>query len=295
MNISIKKIRKQGHLLLNSVCKRICILLEKCHIINTHAILYMDGGICSQMYVYLIGEALKRRGNAIEFDIEYFEHSGNVQYPRLGRYFELTTAFPHIELAVSAHWRNKLYRFLFRYESKDCQLPRAYQKPIYFTGWYKLSDEEWVPQFKQIFSKWFAMETKTTRRGCSVHVRRGDLSHQWCPYYGYCDTEYFINAIEYVYQKYENCVFYFYSDEPDWVKENICTRLTVTYEVVESNVNAYKDLFEIASRSVIIASQGSFGKFAALLNPNAELIIQNDVFAAEWTKRITNLHLIDIR
>ena len=65
--------------------------------------------------------------------------------------------------------------------------------------------------------------------------------------------------------------YLFFSDEPDWVEHNICNQLAQPYEIMRGN-KAWEDLWLLAHCPIIVASQGSFGRVAAQLNPDAVLI-----------------------
>ena len=104
-----------------------------------------------------------------------------------------------------------------------------------------------------------------------IHVRRGDLAKGDNPVYGGVTDGYFLRAIEFCNKKFAPKKYIFFSDEPDWVEQNICSHLTQSYEIMRGN-KAWEDLWLLAHCPVIVASQGSFGGVAARLNPDAVLI-----------------------
>ena len=72
-------------------------------------------------------------------------------------------------------------------------------------------------------------------------------------------------------EKFHPKKYLFFSDEPDWVEQNICNYISQPYEIMRGN-KAWEDLWLLAHCPIIVASQGSFGKVAAQLNPDAVLI-----------------------
>ena len=82
---------------------------------------------------------------------------------------------------------------------------------------------------------------------------------------------YFLRAIEFCNEKFHPKKYRFFSDEPDWVEQNICNYITQPYEIMRGN-KAWEDLWLLAHCPIIVASQGSFGKVAARLNSDAVLI-----------------------
>ena len=105
-----------------------------------------------------------------------------------------------------------------------------------------------------------------------MHVRRGDLAKGDNPIYGGVTDGYFLRAIEFCNRRFTPQKYFFFSDEPDWVEQNICNQLSVPFEIVRGN-KAWEDLWLLSQCSIIVASQGSFGRVAARLNPNALLIM----------------------
>ena len=55
----------------------------------------------------------------------------------------------------------------------------------------------------------------------SVHVRRGDYLHPSNSIFGLCGVDYFQQAIAYVRKKRPDARFFFFSDDMEWVRENL--------------------------------------------------------------------------
>jgi len=120
---------------------------------------------------------------------------------------------------------------------------------------------------------------------CAVHVRRGDLARGDNPWYGSVTDDYFFRAIDSVEKSHPGTKFFVFSDEMDYVEKKLAPILTVDFELVKERHKAYEDLILISKCDTVIASQGSFGKFASMLNENSMLILQNDRFAEPWLAR----------
>ena len=111
-----------------------------------------------------------------------------------------------------------------------------------------------------------------------VHVRRGDLAKGDNPIYGGVTDGYFLRAVEFCNEKFHPQKYIFFSDEPDWVEQNICDHLDQPHEIIRGN-KAWEDLWILAHCPVVVASQGSFGKVATQLNPEAVLMQCDNEFA----------------
>ena len=90
--------------------------------------------------------------------------------------------------------------------------------------------------------------------------------------------EYFINICKIA--ELQDYTFYFFSEEPEWIKEKVVPYINVKYQIVENNPSyyEYKDLYLLSSCKYQVRSQGSFGLFAYMLNQHNDkkLIIYNE-------------------
>lgn len=104
-------------------------------------------------------------------------------------------------------------------------------------------------------------------------------------FYGKVTVDYFRKAMEYVRERYENVKFFFFSDEIEWVEENLQEFYRDwPHEPVRGN-RAFEDLNLMAHCDCFIASQGSAGKTAALMNGKGLLIVSDDPHDTVWKER----------
>lgn len=124
-----------------------------------------------------------------------------------------------------------------------------------------------------------------------VHIRRGDYigsNHQ------VCDTSYYLKAIKIISKKVKNPKFYIFSDDIEWVKNNINFKVKVNY--IDGNNKNYEELQLMYSCKHFIISNSSFSWWAQYLTDNEERItiapsrwFQNsnqkvDIFQDDWIK-----------
>ena len=88
-------------------------LLIKFKICTPSIIIRMDGGICSQMHQYLLGEVFSRKGIKVEYDLSFFENDGKDINGNHARLFDLENAFPDIKLIKASQKKIKLYKLFF--------------------------------------------------------------------------------------------------------------------------------------------------------------------------------------
>ncbi len=108
----------------------------------------------------------------------------------------------------------------------------------------------------------------------SIHVRCGDyLSPKYVSIYGgICTIEYYKRAIEYIIQTVDNPTFFVFSDDIEWVKNNI----TVNNAIFVSNnngINSFLDMYLMSICKHNIIANSSFSWWGAYLNKNKNKIV----------------------
>lgn len=260
-------------------------ILCRLHLKRPKVIVFMEGGICSQMQMYLCGQYYTDYGFDVYYDTLWFKKHGKDQYCNMPRLLELTDMWPLLSFKTPSAWQRKFYLIFFKAPRIDADwlpAPSSIHHSIYLEGFWDIKLEE----RKVLFEHYFDLSNARTpeisidvnAQTAGVHVRRGDLAKGDNPYYGGVSDGYFLHAIDFCNTKFKPSKYIFFSDEPDWVEQNVCNLLTHPYEVIRGN-KAWEDLWLLSHCAVIIASQGSFGKVAALLNPSAVLIQCDNKYA----------------
>jgi hypothetical protein len=227
------------------------------------------------------------------------------------RNFDLLKAFPKIELQKANQVESFIYRFgfstqqdYFDHSDEDVFLFDI-APPKYLGGYFHSPKELWV----ELFSKYFQVDCsvldeknkalynkiENTQESVALHVRRGDLKFFYSAYGEPVSSEYFKRAILYMYEKLNLPFFYFFSDEPEWVRDKLIKELPIQkdqYMIVDINGSdkGYMDLFLIGRCSHQITSKGSLGKFGALLasSPKKIVILCDDPIEYVWKDRLLN-------
>ena len=290
-------VRKVSHDLLSAVFGRMFRLLCKIHVFKPKVLVMMDGGICSQMHQYLIGQAFAEQGETVGYDLSFYQKVGmdvDRKYPRT---FELEEMFPDIHVPTFGKFENWFYRTFLNYSSPSQTLPDNKVKsiaPVYLTGYYQEDDQLFVEQFERLFKHARRAEVAdapvaSEGHTCAIHVRRGDLARGDNPWYGGVPDDYFLHAIAYVEERYPHTKFHFFSDEMDYIENHLVPKLTVDYELEKGQRKAFEDLLLLSRYKTIIASQGNFGKYAAMFDEDSLLILHDDKFAKPWMARKKNV------
>lgn len=108
----------------------------------------------------------------------------------------------------------------------------------------------------------------------SIHIRRGDHLHfENMNFHGICGKEYYLNAKRIIVEKAKNPIFFYFSDDVDWVIKNM--DISENDYIIEHNTgdNSYWDLQLMSYCKHNIIANSSFSWWAAWLNENKNKIV----------------------
>ena len=250
-------------------------------------VLKVDGGISSQIIFYALGYELVVRGYNVKYDLSWFQTDGLDKSGSHVRNFDFLKAFPNFEFSEASNQEIIFCKSLQNHKSGD---PLNLQPPVYINGYFQ-SRWDCFKKHRKIFEQNFKPPKKffikndldiledfqKSKLSCGVHVRRGDLSNYNRHYGSPLETGYFLQAMHHIHEMNPSAKFYFFSDEPDWVKENILKLLgtKLDFRIVEGNGpdRGFIDLFLLSQCDTIVSSQGSFGIMARMLSQDPEKLI----------------------
>lgn len=134
------------------------------------------------------------------------------------------------------------------------------------------------PEFER-----YEQQIKAAAAPISVHVRRGDYVHhpEFSQTFGFLGLDYYQRALAHLHQQVANPQFYVFSDEPDWVHENLDLPETAVF-VRNTGPNAdVADLVLMSRCQHHIIANSSFSWWGAWLNPNPAKQV---IAPARWYK-----------
>jgi hypothetical protein len=121
-----------------------------------------------------------------------------------------------------------------------------------------------------------------------IHVRRGDFIKGVAAslYGGICTVTYYKKAINVIKSKIDNPIFYFFSDDPDYVRDTFDEK---NMEIIYWNKgkDSFYDMYLMAQSSNMIVANSTFSCWAAYLNKNAQYII----CPSRWRNDHPNINL----
>lgn len=105
----------------------------------------------------------------------------------------------------------------------------------------------------------------------SVHIRRGDYL-QHTDVFGLCTKEYYEKALSFIKDNVENPIFFFFSDDIEWAKQNIKCE-NARYVTWNHGEESWQDMYLMSQCKHNIIANSSFSWWGAWLNINTEKIV----------------------
>ncbi|MCP1381208.1 alpha-1,2-fucosyltransferase [Runella salmonicolor] len=252
------------------------------------SIVELNGGLGNQMFIYAFYYALSKKASfwLTEIDVEasYTHHNG----------YELSSIFKKIPPIKKKYQRRikkvhttYLTKYIFRTvkENKSGIFQAVYSHCfpfIVYKGFWQseLYFKEYTSDIRNIFQFQFdylntktkiIFDTITNCQSVSVHIRKGDYSFNE-ELNGACTLEYYINAIKIVEKKLENPVYFVFSDDLEWVKNNF---VFINYYLIDWNkdTDSWQDMFLMSTCKHNIIANSTFSWWGAWLNKYEQKIV----------------------
>lgn len=146
------------------------------------------------------------------------------------------------------------------------------EKPKYFDSIKPILLEEFTPKLPPLDSNKDLYTIIDSNNSVCVSIRRGDYLHsKYSEKFYICDEAYIKKAIEKAQQLINNPVFIFFSDDIEWVKQNIRTSSPSFYETGKDPV--WEKLRLMYSCKHFIISNSTFSWWAQYLSRNENKIV----------------------
>lgn len=287
---------------------------------NKRNIVKFNGGLGNQMFQWAFGRSLeKQTGVKTYFDMSFFEK-------KYARPFELdifTLNTPKIEdfwtkLKLGIIWKlrkklnNKSLLGLNFYSEAHFEFDENLFKlkpNTYIEGFFQnekcfsdvekelRADFQFKNQPDETNQK--LIDKIDSTNSISLHIRRGDYvqKKRYQNLYATCSLDYYKRGVEYIAQKTQNPTLFIFSDDINWVKENLNLPYESVYVSHNTGVKSYEDLRLMSNCKHNVIANSSFSWWGAWLNNNPDKIIiapekwfndnsinQNDVIPKNWVK-----------
>ena len=266
----------------------------------------LSGGIGNQLFQYAAGRMLALKNNdVLKLDIAGYTDPRTLfsDYPRA-----YTLQHYNIKAQIATPEEIRKIKYPYGFISK---LKRAFNKKIlrkfyrdyhpeifswkgdvYLDGFFQ--SEKYFADSKNIILEDFRLTTPLSdvanklkesitqaEDGISLHVRRGDIvsDPNNFVYHRGCSIEYYKKALEVLRPKLKSPHIFLFSDDIEWVKENIILDVPTT-AISCPDLKDYEELYLMSQCKHNIISNSTFSWWAAWLNPNQnKMVISPDYWA----------------
>lgn len=258
----------------------------------------IQGGLGNQMFQYAVAKAVAQKlEDTFKLDTGFFLKQTLRKY-ELNHFCideEIATEEEVRKLSggdrlivkVAQKFRINAFKPISYYQEKQImafdQAVFAYEKNLYLDGYWQNANyfegirEEIISDFalKDEMST-EAQSVLTQIQGSesvSVHIRRGDYvdNVHTNNVHGVCGIEYYKNAVHLLNKKRPGLVFFIFSDDIDWCKNNLEFIENIVY--VDNTQSAIEDLELMKHCSHNIIANSTFSWWGAWLNQNPRKIV----------------------
>lgn len=262
-------------------------------------ILKVHGGLGNQFFQYALGRNLSlSRKVIVKYDLSWFD-------TQTKRKFELDKYHTSAEIAsrrevnalLGSEGQNGFRGLLRRLFKSDSSLhvqekgfqfqsdilntpPPAYldgywQSEKYFQGAAETIRRDLTLVQAPIGTNAEMLKKIQSSRSISVHVRRGDYvsDQQTSTFHGTSPLAYYRAAIEKIKTLEPNGTIFVFSDDHQWVKENLRFGLATVFVDINSPENGHEDLRLMAACRHHIIANSTFSWWGAWLNPNPQKVV----------------------
>lgn len=116
------------------------------------------------------------------------------------------------------------------------------------------------------------LETIAGRTSVSLHIRRGDYLN--IPNYDvFNGLDYYKRSIAYIRERFEDPIFLIFSNDPEWVKQNLDLESDSIVVTCNQGENSYRDMLLMSRCSHNIIANSTFSWWGAWLNMNPDKIV----------------------
>lgn len=278
----------------------------------------LTGGLGNQMFQYALGRVLSLKNNSqlkLDTSIYNTDQSGITARKYVLGVFDIkenfTTKFEISKLSTS----NKLFKKIglvkkTHYIEKEANIfDRKIMSAvgdIYLDGYWQA--EKYFIEYRDQILKDFTLKNKLSEsvkkieneilntNSISLHIRRGDYvtDQKTNKFHGLCSLDYYKKAIKYITDKNSNCIFYIFSDDIEWVKNNLKIDNKTVY-VSNGSIQDYEELYLMSQCRHNIIANSSFSWWGAWLNKDVNKVViapkkwdnsgkSNDIVPGSWIK-----------
>ncbi len=272
----------------------------------------LKGGLGNQLFQYACGKVLSlKRHDSLKLDTQSYSQSNksrDIKRTYGLKYFKINAPeatldeiqrikypfgiFSKLERLVQAKILKKFYLDyhpeIFEIDKKDIYLDGYFQSQKYFMDIREELLLEISISNPSSLYKEFLFKINQTLLPISIHIRRGDYAIDpiVIKEFGSCSIDYYKRAIKYMTDNYPEATFFVFSDDIEWVKENLHISSPLSY-VSRPDLKDFEEICLMSECKHHIIANSSFSWWGAWLNKNNDKTI---IAPLKWTNIIPDPH-----
>lgn len=252
------------------------------------------GGLGNQMFQYAYAKALQQKGHEVKIDISAFETyklHGGYQLDKYNIDLDSSKKDENDKFYKNTIFYKVLRRFGIDFSRRIKENSLLFNSELlkiednsYLDGYFQC--EKYFKDIREIILKQFTInqdisnytkeiknKIQNSQNSCSLHIRRGDFANSTnINIHGACDIEYYKKAIQYLEEKVENINYFIFSDDIEWVKENLAIQNAIYIDSKEKRI-PHEDIYLMSLCKNNIIANSSFSWWGAWLNQNEKKMV----------------------
>lgn len=252
------------------------------------------GGLGNQMFQYAYAKALEQKGHEVKIDISAFETyklHGGYQLDKYNIDLDSSIKDENDKFYKNTFFYKVLRRFGMDFSRRIKEKSLLFDKKLleiddnsYLDGYFQC--EKYFKDIREIILKQFTInqdisnytkeiknKIQNFQNSCSLHIRRGDFVNSTnINIHGACDIEYYKKAMKYLEEKVVNINYFIFSDDIEWVKENLAIQNAIYIDSKEKRI-PHEDIYLMSLCKNNIIANSSFSWWGAWLNQNEKKMV----------------------
>ena len=291
-------------------------------------VIEMGGGLGNQMFQFCLYKKLKSLRKDVYLDVSSYDLPGSLRRYELDRFIGIRREeikFSNDSFRKRSNTSDALFiakRFIFK---RICRTYKdkigVFQPEVYDMDWVRLvgywQNESYFSDIRDSILECYTFDSNELdsrnrslggkmekEQSVSLHVRRGDYlddrnSHI---YDNICTSNYYRRAVDYICKNVEHPIFYLFSDDIKWCKNNIGALYGDYHGKIESKfvdfnngVHSYLDMYLMNKCRHHIIANSTFSWWGAWLGTNEDKIVvapsrwlanhdTSDTICTDWIK-----------
>ena len=168
--------------------------------------------------------------------------------------------------------RSQICDELFTINENNLYLDGYFQSEKYFKEYREDLLKQFVPNYPAEQDYLQMLSDIQKCNAVAVHVRRGDFKKDHSSYHYLLEDAYYKRAIDYIRTRVENPVFFWFSNDFDWVKDKFGDEPDFRFVRINTTYGDIDDMMLMKNCNHIITANSTFSWWSAWLNEHEDCI-----------------------